>query len=66
MILSSYPQKVINSALLFLQVRVLIFLQRRQFEQCQFCLRMDRKISGEWTPDVIHTCNNWKYRVAKL
>lgn len=56
MILSPYPQKVINSALLFLQVRVLIFLQRSQFQQCQFCLRMEGKISSAWTASstVIH------------
>lgn len=54
MISSSYPQKVINPALLFLQVRVLISLQRSQFEQRQLGLRMD----GE-TPDVNHTSHHW-------
>lgn len=41
MISSSYPQKVIDPALLFLQVRVLISLQRSQFEQRQLGLRTD-------------------------
>lgn len=53
MISWSHPQKVINPALLFLQVRVLISLQRSQFEQRQLGLRMD----GE-TPDVNHTSHH--------
>lgn len=60
MISSSYPQKVIDPALLFLQVRVLISLQRSQFEQRQLGLRMD----GE-TPDVSHASHRWDVTASR-